>query len=53
MERFDYFSEEVEKTETASCSKCGKIVNLMHLAPAFITVCRECYIRENPNLEDF
>jgi formylmethanofuran dehydrogenase subunit E len=59
MERYDYYSKEVDtrrevdRTETASCSKCGRIVNSMHLAPAFITICRECYVRENPHIDDF
>lgn len=41
------------RSELISCTKCGKMVCKMHLAPAFITICSECYLRENPDIDKY
>jgi hypothetical protein len=34
-----------------TCSKCGKSVDKMHAAPTFTTLCRECFVKDVPNID--
>lgn len=46
-------SEKEAKKQLVACKKCGTHIDKMHAAPAFITVCRVCYVKENPHIDQF